>query len=322
MCAIFEFQERHGSEADCIEALARLRWPQGYVCARCGERRSYQLKTRPRVFECAGCGRQESVTAGTVFHRTRTPLRKWFLAAWWMARDKRGVAALFLSRELSLRYETAWLMAHKLRHALTERSEFPLEGLVEVDESYYGGRGKPESRGRGLSNPNKSLLVMAVEKWPVAPGKGIKESGFVAGAARIAILPEATARELGDFVRASVKPKSRLDSDAFKSYAGLRDDYRHRPVVQGEGKNAEHLLPIVHVLFSIVKTWLNGTYHGVSAKHLPRYVREWNYRFNRRKRIPDLADFVLRRAMARPTITYKELVNGMQPQGALPALTG
>ena len=91
--------------------------------------------------------------------------------------------------------------------------------------------------------------------------------------ARLAILPEATARELGDFVRASVKPGSRLDSDAFKSYAKLGDTYRHQPVVQGQGKNAEQLMPVVHVLFSNVKTWLNGTYHGVSAKHLPRYVR-------------------------------------------------
>jgi transposase-like protein len=93
---MLEFQERYGSEAGCIEALARLRWPQGYVCARCGERRSYQLKTRARTFECARCGHQESVSAGTIFQRTRTPLRKWFLAAWWMAR----VSALVLSREL------------------------------------------------------------------------------------------------------------------------------------------------------------------------------------------------------------------------------
>jgi len=317
-----EVQERYGSEAGCVEALARQRRPQGYVCARCGELRSYQLKTRPRTFECARCGHQESVTAGTIFHRTRTPLRKWFLAAWWMARDKRGVSALLLARELGVRYETAWLMAHKLRHALTERLEFPLEGLVEVDESYYGGRGKPESRGRGLANPNKSLLVMAVEKRPVGPGKGIKASGFVAGAARLAILPAANAYELGGFVREAVRPGSHLVSDGFKGYAGLHGTYRHHAIVQGEGNNAERLMPIVHVLFSNVKTWLNGTYHGVSAKHLPRYAREWNYRFNRRTRIADLADFVLRRAMARPTITYRELVSGLQPPGALPALTG
>ena len=87
------------------------------------------------------------MTAGTVFHRTRTPLRKWFAAAWLIGQDKRGVSALFLARELALRYDTAWLMAHKLRHGLSERPEYPLDGLIEIDESYYGGRGKPESRG-------------------------------------------------------------------------------------------------------------------------------------------------------------------------------
>ena len=140
--------------------------------------RGYRHKARARVFECAACGRQESVTAGTIFHRTRTPLPKWFLAAWLMGRDKRGVSALFLARELGLRYETAWLMAHKLRHGLAERPDALLDGMVEVDESYYGGRGKPESRGRGMANANKSLLVLAVEKVAVAPGKGVKGSGL------------------------------------------------------------------------------------------------------------------------------------------------
>ncbi len=165
-------------------------------------------------------------------------------------------------------------------------------------------------------------MVIAVEKRPAGPGKGVKASRFVAGHARLAILPAASAHQLGGFVRAGVRPGSRLVTDDFAGYAGLHGAYRHHPVVQGEGKNAETFMPIIHVLFSNVKTWLNGTYHGVSAKHLPRYAREWNYRFNRRARIGDLADLVLRRAMARPTITYSQLVDGLQPQGALPALTG
>ena len=101
--------------------------------------------------------------------------------------------------------------------------------------------------------------------------------------------PLSWAHELGGFVRAAVRPGSRLVSDDFKGYAGLRGTDRHPPVVQGDGKNAERLLPIVHVPFSDVKTWLNGTYHGVSAKHLARYAREWNDRFNRRTRIADPA---------------------------------
>src|SRR6516165_2586266 len=146
MSGFLTFIDRYRDEAACIAALAELRWPNGFTCV-----------------GCADCGRQHSVTAGTVFHRTRTPLRKWFAAAWLIGQDKRGVSALFLARELALRYDTAWLMAHKLRHGLSERPEYPLDGLIEIDESYYGGRGKPESRGRSLTDPNKSLMAIAVE---------------------------------------------------------------------------------------------------------------------------------------------------------------
>jgi transposase-like protein len=303
MSGFLTFMDRYRDEAACIAALAELCWPNGFVCAGCAGRLAYQLATRPRVFECAGCGRQHSVTAGTVFHRTRTPLRKWFAAAWLIGQDKRGVSALFLARELALRYDTAWLMAHKLRHVLSERPEYPLEGLIEIDESYYGGRGKPESRGRGLTDPNKSLMAIAVETVPASlrQGEGIKKSGFVRGAA---------------------KPGARIITDGLKSYDALADSFRHYSIVQDGGEYADAVLPIVHVLFSNVKTWLNGTFHGVSAKHLPRYAREWNYRFNRRRRIADLTDFLLRRAATRPTITYRQLVDGAQINGALPASTG
>ena len=275
MARFFTLLDGYRDEAACIAALAELRWPKGFICAGCAERTAYQLAARPRVFECAGCGRQHSVTAGTVFHRTRTPLRKWFAAAWLIAQDKRGVSALFLARELALRYDTAWLIAHKLRHALNERPEHPLDGLLEIDESYYGGRGKPASRGRGLTDPNKSLMAIAVETIPASPrqGKGIKKSRFVAGSARIAVLPAATAADLGDFVRSNAKPGARIITDGLKSYDGLADGFRHYPIVQDGGKNADAVLPVVHVLFSNVKTWLNGTFHGVSAKNLPRSTR-------------------------------------------------
>ena len=324
MSGFLTFMDRYRDETACIAALAELRWPNGFICAGCAGRLAYQLAARPRVFECADCGRQHSVIARTVLHRTRTPLRKWFAAAWLIGQDKRGVSALFLARELALRYDTAWLMAHKLRHGLSERPEYPLDGLIEIDESYYGGRGKPESRGRGLTDPNKSLMAIAVETVPASPrqGEGIKQSHFVAGSARIAVLPAATAADLGGFVRGAAKPGARIITDGLKSYDGLADSFRHYSIVQDGGKNADAVLPIVHVLFSNVKTWLNGTFHGVSAKHLPRYAREWNYRFNRRRRIANLTDFLLRRAATRPTITYRQLVEGAQINGALPALRG
>ncbi len=127
-------------------------------------------------------------------------------------------------------------------------------------------------------------MAIAVETVPASPwqGEGIKKSHFVAGSARIAVLPAATAADLGGFVRGAAKPGARIITDGLKSYHGLADSFRHYSIVQDGGKNADAVLPIVHVLFSNVKTWLNGTFHGVSAKHLPRYAREWNYRFNRR----------------------------------------
>ncbi len=324
MTGMLAFGDRYPDEQACIAALASLRWPQGFLCAACGGRRAYQLRPRPRVFECAGCARQHSVTAGTVLHRTKTPLRKWFLAAYWLARDKRGVSAVFLARELDLRYATAWLIGHKLRHALAEGPAPALAGLVEVDESYYGGRGKPESRGRSLADPNKSLLVIAVEKVPVTAwqGRGIKQSGFVAGSARLAILPAATGDELGGFVGASVKPGARVITDGFQGYSDLDKAFRHTALVQKTPKNAETILPVIHVLFSNIKAWLNGTFHGVSAKHLPRYATEWTYRFNRRGRITNLDNFVLRRAVQCQTITYRQLINGFQPKGVAPAASG
>jgi transposase-like protein len=310
-----EFTHRYPDEDACIAALAALKWPDGFVCEKCQGRKAYHHEKRPRLYECAACGHQHSVTAGTVFHKTRTPLVKWFFAAYLMGRDKRGISALTLARELDLRYDTAWTILQKLRHALTERDEFRLEGFVEADESFYGGRRQKGNRGRALGT-NKSLIVAAVEKVVTdKPHKGIKKQGFIAGNARFAVLPSGSSENLTRFIRQSIRPNTRLITDAFASYTGL-DDYRHVPVVQGAGKNAEEFMPIVHILFANLKAWLNGTFHGVSAKHLPRYLREANYRFNRRGRIDDLGEYLLRRAATRPTITYGQLVAGAQPEGA------
>ena len=138
------------------------------------------------------------------------------------------------------------------------------DALIEIDESYYGGRGKPESRGRGLTDPNKSLMAIAVETVPASPrqGEGIKKSHFVAGSARIAVLPAATAANLGGFVRGAAKPGARIITDGLKSYDGLADSFRHYSIVQDGGKNADAVLPIVHVLFSVS---LRGRPPGVGS---------------------------------------------------------
>jgi transposase-like protein len=311
------FAEKYRTEAACIQALVDLRWPTGFACDKCNNAKAYHLAAHPRIFECAACGHQQSITAGTIFHKTRTDLRKWFLAGYLMMHDKRGVSAMMLSRELSLRYDTAWLMAHKLRHALSESADFQLQDFVEVDETFYGGKGKPGNRGPG-KDEDKSLIVAAVEKVPAtqSQNKGIRKQGFVAGSVRIAVAPNATAKVLGEFIRSNVKPGSSVITDRFSSYRNQLPDYTHIPAV-ASGKAAGIHRPIVHILFYNIKCWLVGTHHGVSTKHLPRYLREWSYRFNRRGKIGRLDHFILRRAVNRATITYDELVAGARPAGAI-----
>ncbi len=328
MGGLLEFVSRFGSEEQCIEHLAGLRWPGGYVCAKCGGREAWRLKgRRPRVYECGTCHHQESVTSGTVFHRTQTDLPKWFLAAYLLGRDKRGVSAKFLQRELGVAYQTAWTIAHKLRHALSEDPAHPLSGFLEADESFIGGRGDPSSPGRSTENPDKSLVVVAVEKVPAPKNKKGKhghavkrQHGFYAGNARIAVLPAATGAELGAFLKANIEARSHLLTDGFKGYQGrdatLGEHLKHTPVTQGAGANAGEFFPIIHTLFSNIKAWLVGTHHGVSAKHLPRYLREWAYRFNRRNLPEGLDRYLIRRAVECATITYDQLTAGGMAAGA------
>ena len=168
-----------------------------------------------------------------------------------------------------------------------------LADVLEADETFIGGRGDPTSPGRSTANPDKSLLVAAVEKVPAPKNRSGKhghavkrQHGFFAGDARIAVLPAATGAELGVFLKANVAANSHLLTDGFAGYRGrdadLGEYLKHTPVVQDDSANAGKFFPIIHTLFSNIKAWLVGTHHGVSAKHLPRYLREWSYRFNRR----------------------------------------
>lgn len=297
---IISFLRKYSDEMECIKALTKLRWPNGFSCIRCENDKAHHLKSRPRVFECAACHHQHSVTAGTVFHKTRTDLTKWFLAAYMMASDKRGVSAMHVSRELGLRYETAWLMCHKLRAALFERDGFELENFIEADETFYGGYREKGLKGRSR-NPKKAMMVLAVEKRLAAKGP----RKWIAGNARIEVIDHADAPTLTGFMKRHVKPQTHVLTDGWRGYGALKAaGFNHTGVIASGEAAGEHL-PIVHIMFSNLKAWLNGTHHGVSKKHLHRYLREWNYRFNRRN--GNTAEFVLARLATRPGVTYQTL---------------
>ncbi len=268
--SIIEFQERFATEAACLGYLAASRWPEGFVCPGCGGRGAWVLERR-HLWECTSCRQQTSVTAGTVMHATRTPLRKWFWAAYLVATHHPGISAKQLQRQLGLsRYETAWLVLQKLRRAMVAPERSPLKREVEVDEFVLGGveEGSHGARQRG----NKALCGVAIE----VRGQG-------SGRLRLGVLPDASGPSLSAFVKATTASGAIVHTDGWKGYNGLRKaGYGHRPRSQRAGIGEEPYLPRAHRAVSNLKAWMHGTHRGVSNEHLPVYLDEYVFRHNRR----------------------------------------
>jgi transposase-like protein len=260
---------------------------------------------------CAGCGGRTSVTAGTIFDRTRTPLTVWFAACWHFATGKDGISALSLKRTLEFgSYQTAWAMLHRLRSVLVRPGRDRLTGRVEVDETYIGGL-EPGLRG-GRAHGKKTLTVIAVE---VQEAKGL-------GRCRMLPIPDASAETLHPFVMDHVEPGATLVTDGWQSYIGLKDKgYRHdrrsQRAAAARGEDPGELLPAVHRVASLVKRWLLGTHQGaVDPGHLEAYLNEFVFRFNRRNsRSRGMLFYrVLELAVAHIPVRYQDLVADRHPR--------
>jgi transposase-like protein len=274
------------------------RWPDGYSCPRCNHREAYELSSRA-LLKCKGCGYQTSATAGTVLHASKIPLSNWFVAAYLVTTHTPGFSALQLQRQLGLnRYETAWAMLQKLRRAMVRPERDRISGKVEVDETYVGGVEEGRRGGRQRKS-TKSIVVAAVE----VRGRG-------SGRLRLTVVEDLSAASLVPFVEGAVEPGSTLLTDGWRGYAPLRKTYDHQPTTQGDPKNASQLFPRVHRVFSNLKTWLAGTHHGVSAKHLPHYVNEFVFRFNRRRTPMAAFQSLLGLTAQHTPATYKMLYSG------------
>lgn len=295
---LLEFEEQFPDEEACWRALREVRWPAGFVCPRCASRTSSFVSTR-RLEQCRSCRYQCSVTAGTVFHRTKIALRTWFWAIFFVARHKQGISALQLQKDLGLgSYETAWTMLHKLRSGLQPRAEFRLRGLVEADDTYVGGR-EPGRRG-GRQAGTKTIVAAAVEQRPHS-----------AGQLRLAVVQGLQfERDLGPFLRGVIDAaNTTLRTDGYATYRSFEKvGIRHDRHIQGPPARAGEILPWCHVVFGNVKNWLRGTFHGVSGKHLHRYLQEFVYRFDRRWREEEMFGFVLRRAARAVPLPWSQLV--------------
>jgi transposase-like protein/Zn ribbon nucleic-acid-binding protein len=268
-----EFLEYFKTEDDCWNYLFTMRWPDGFICPKC-KTGKYWL-TEKRLIHCVNCGHQASITAGTIFQGTRKPLLLWFHIIWWVVAQKTGASAYNLKDFMGFgSYETAWVWLHKLRRAMIRLNRNKLEGEIEVDETYIGGKETGKGKqGRGAET--KSLVVVATE----CKGKQI-------GRVRFKIISEASGDELIPFIEDNIEPGSLVITDGWKGYSTLSqmEEYRHEVKrIYGSGQEAHELLPHVHMVDSLVKRWIYGTHQGkVSPKHLAYYLDEFAFRFNRK----------------------------------------
>src|SRR5665647_1748807 len=284
-----EFQSWFATDAACLDYLEWLRWPDGFVCPRCENVGGWRVSDGS--FKCTRCKAQTAVTAGTLFDRRRTPLTVWFQVCWEFATAKDGVSALAVKRTLQIgSYQTAWAMLHRLRSVLIRPGRELLSGQVEVDETYIGGEeaGLAGGRARG----KKALVAVAVE---VRSPKGF-------GRCRMRVIPDGSARTLHTFITDKV---------------GYPHDRRSQRAAKALGEDIGKLLPGVHRIASLAKRWLLSTHQGaVHIEHLPGYLDEFCFRFNRRRsRSRGLVFYrVLQLAIGHDPVRYQQLIARSKPK--------
>ncbi len=326
---LLEFQRAFPDEQACLDYLEIVRWPDGFTCPKCGVfDEPYYISTRPRVLVCRSCRTETSLTAGTIMHRTKMSLQVWFWAAYLITSQTPGMSALQFKRQLGLtRYETAFQMLHKLRVAMVRpgRSKigkgkdvydnlqlFP----VELDETYVGGR----TRGKGRGVTEKVIVVGAVEvriskKEDLVDGKYKKRR--YAGRIRMRLIPNRGKVALTKFATENIKAGTTVITDDWIGYVDLGKWFDHKVVMvddEEKGFTKAELqaekgeqIPLIHLVFSNFKTWIQGTHHGVSQKHLVSYLNEYVFRFNRRFYPMSGFHSVLGIAMEVEGVAYKNL---------------
>jgi transposase-like protein len=275
---------RYFSDQDvCVEFVARLRWPDGPVCPRCGGTEHSYLKTR-RVWKCKACKRQFSVKVGSIFEDSPIGLDKWLAAMWMIANSKNGVSSHEMGRSLGITQKSAWFLLHRIRLAMQTGTFERLDGQIEVDETFIGGKAR---------NMHKDVRARKIT------GTGGKDKTIVAGVLqrggeiRVAVVPNTTRTTLQAGIRENVEKGSAVYSDALQSYSGLDDEYEHEVVDHAEKYvNGQVHVNGVENFWSLLKRGLNGTYVSVQPFHLFRYIDERVFTYNKRG-FTDLDRFVM-----------------------------
>ena len=305
---LVEFAAWFPDDEACLDYLAWLRWGDfGFVCHHCGSIGHGWRRADGRSYDCGGCGKRSSVTAGTIFDKTRVPPTVWFRAAWELTSRPQGISARSLQRTVGLgSYQTAWMMLHRFRRARVMPEREKLCGVVEVDEVIIGGKHRKGAPGRS-KHPNKfSVMVMTENTGKSAIGGSGKSIGRV----RAVVVEDFTANEFRRAFTDNIDPGAAVISDAFQSNKAALKGYNHTiKTAHGSPQAAHQLFPAVSRAQAQLKRWIHGTLQGaMSGEHLQEYLWEFEFRFNRRKsRKPGLLFYrLLEQAVLTPPLTYED----------------
>jgi transposase-like protein len=273
------------SEKWCEDYFIRVRWPEGMQCLRCKEKDFSPRLPKRWAYQCRGCRKFLYPTTGTVFHSSQASLMQWFIAIFFMATDKRGLSALYLSEQIEVHYETAWSMLQRIRQAMAKRDAiYKLGTHVEMDEMFIGAPTEGKKRGRGTE---KTPVLVAVSYVPAGEGK--EYMGF----AKMRAVKKITEETIVAFAKDALEPGSLVRSDGLSVYPPLeKHGFMHdrNPV----GKRKAHvILPHVHLFISNLKAFVQGTAHGLDDTRLQHYLDEFCWRFNRRRHRKELFDRLL-----------------------------
>ena len=273
------FMRQYGTEEQCRKALFEWRWPNGFVCPDCGHTGYCELTGRG-LYQCHRCHRQTSLTSGTIFEYTKLPLSIWFLGMYLLTQPKNGISALELKRQLGIGYNAAWRLKHKLLQVMKEQDDRrPLSGIIQLDDAYWGGERRGGKRGRGA--PGKTPFVAAVQT---------NEEGHPI-AMRLTKLKSFTKEEIAQWAQRHLETASLVVSDGLACFSSVQEaGCEHEAIVTGGGPDSVTLEAFtwVNTMIGNVKNSMHGSYHAIRERHLPRYLAEFCYRFNRRFKLEDM----------------------------------
>ena len=296
--SLIDFLKQYGSEQQCRDAVFKLKWSNGFQCPNCGHNEYCEIKSR-KCFQCNRCHHQTSLLVGTIYQQTKLPLTVWFLASYLLTESKAGISAMNLYRKLGVSYNTALIIKHKLMQVMLEgERNDPLSGRIEADDAYLGGELSNNKRGRG--SPNKTPFIAAVETTEDRHPLKIK----------LHKLHAFKKDEIEAWSRQNLTSGSHIVTDGLRCFNGFdKAGFEHQIIVTGGGSKSAKIPEFlwVNTVLGNVKTAIQGSYHAINPKHLPRYLAEFEYRFNRRFNLASLPSKLIADSVRTPPMPCRLL---------------